>query len=302
MEFDPKILEDENVRNTVVSSLSEKGFIVKAKDDYNKSLEDYVRTLSPEDEKVSHIIGPVVRREREPLENLVKELTGLEKTSIDGKTEKALDYAKRALSEFTNSLNEKAKKGITNDQLIKDFDDYKVSVSSKLKASEKKIEELNATLLQKDVIFDIKNSIAKREGKFSNDEKIKGLIPEIVNSVQRQAMELKSEYRELGGQKILAIIGENGSILMNDKTGNPLTVDDWIEAKLAPVMEVGKNQPGAGTGADQQDKGSFPIPDTIKTQVQLDDYLKNELKLDYKDKDVLEKRAKIIKDRGLRLM
>lgn len=301
--FDVKVLDTEAHRTAAIAHLSGSGFVVKPKEEYDKSLNEFIKGISHEDERIKHIADPIVRRERESVETMVKKYfpDAAKKVLDDGKTEPAVSYAERVFTSEIEKLREQAKKGVTNEQLLKEYDEFKVSASTKEKAWAKKIEELNATLLQKDVTFDIGKSIAKREGKFSNDEKLKPIIPSIVESVQRKASELKTSYRELDGKKILVLLEENGSVRMNPKTGNFLTMDDFIEEQLAPVMDVGKVVTGAGTGADGNKVGNVPIPETVKNQQQLQEYMEKTLKLDMLDPKVVAQFNEIVKQRGLKL-
>lgn len=299
--FDPSLLDNEAHRSAAIEKLSGSGYVVKSRDDYNSSMNDFLKGLSHEDERVNHILAPVVRREREPLETWVKEITGIDKIHVDDKPEKALPYAQRAIKAKIDELTEKAKKGVTNEQLIKDFDDYKGSTAQKIKLLEKQLKEKDASLLQKDVIFDINTSIAKREGKFSSDERIKPLIKTQVEMAKRQALEMNPEYRQVGENKVLVFIDENGSVKYHND-GNPYTVDKFIDEQLAPILEQDHQQQGAGTGADQdQGKHGFAIPSTIKTVTELDDYITETLNLSLSDKEVLKKRNEIKESRKLKL-
>ncbi len=299
--FDPSLLDNEDVRKAAIEKLSGSGFVVKPKDQFDASMNDFIKGLSHEDDRVSHLVAPVVRREREAVENLAKEFfPDAQKLVIDGKTESHLDFLKRNLSGKISELSDKAKKGVTDADLIKNFDDYKSTSSAKYKKAEQQINELNAKLLQKDIIFEVDKSIAKREGKFSNDERLKPLIQTHVDSAKRQAMEMKPEYRQIGESKVLVFIDENGSIKY--KEGDPYTVDRYIDETLAPIMEQERNLGGTGTGADK-DKGNsgFVVPANIKNKIELDEYISSELKLSLKDPEVLKKRKEIIDARKLSL-
>lgn len=307
VEFDASLLDNESHRAAAIEKLTGSGFVVKSKDDYSKSMGEFLKGLSHEDERVNHLIGPVVRREREAIDNLAKELfPDAQKIKDDeGKTESHISFLKRNFQTTIESLSEKAKKGVSDEQLKKDFDDYKLTSSKELNKLREQLRTKDLEILQKDVTFDVNRSISERKGKFSNDERIKPLIDTHVESVRRKALDMKPEFRQIGDNKVLVFIDENGSIKYKD--GNPYTVDVFVNESLAPIMDAAVKIEGAGTGADKdkQTSGSFSVPETIKTQVQLDEYITADppkgLGLSLNNLDVLKKRKEIIESRKLSL-
>lgn len=305
--FDVSLLDNENHRAAAIEKLSGSGFVVKSKDEYGKSMSEFLKSLSHEDERVNHLIAPVVRREREAIDGLAKELfpDAQKLKTDDGKTESHLDFLKRTVSSKLEELNKKASKGVSDEQLKKDFDDYKMTNSKELNKLRDQLKSKDLEILQKDITFDVNRSISKREGKFSNDERVKPLIDAHVEAVQRKALEMKPEFRQIGDTKVLVFIDENGSIKYKD--GNPYTVDVFVEESLAPIMEKGITIQGAGTGADKdkQSGGGFNIPETINTQIELDEYITaappKGLGLNLNDLEVLKKRKEVIKARNLPL-
>jgi hypothetical protein len=302
--FDPSLLDNEEVRTSVVDSLSQRGFVVKSNDEYNQSMNDYLSGLSHEDDRLNGVIAPVVKRERENVELMVKELFPDAKKIVnsDGKTESHIDFMKRNYLSQKESLEERAKKGLSSDQLKKDFDDFKMSKSNEIKRLQQQLEDKTNEILQKDVIFGINNSISKNESLFSKDERISPLVKTVVESAQRNALERKPEFRKIGkdGERVLVFVDEYGS--PEYKNGVPYTVDVFIEESLSPIMDKGRKVEGTGTKPDQKQNTGYVFnpPADIKTQVELDEWMIEE-KLSLSDKNIAETRTKIISDRGLKL-
>ena len=238
-----KIGEHELQVQDVTKALQDGGFIVRSKEDDSKAMKSFLDGLSHEDERVNHLIGPVTRRERESFEATVKELTGMDKISVDGRTETALDYAKRAFGETKKSLEDKANEGVKDaelktkyDTVVNDFDQYKKETE--------KIRQNHKLELQQ---FEIKSIIDAEANKLRFKD---GIDPELLktftNHVKQEVLDSKPQKRTIGNEELLVLVEDSGSIRYAED-GNPLTIDRFLTGKLSKYLHEDRVITGSGT-------------------------------------------------------
>lgn len=223
-------------------------------------------------------------------------ITGIKKK--DG--EKSYDYAKRVLSEYkakvesikgiqTELDNAKAQVADLQTKLEKSAGDE--TLRQQLKDAKAQVTQLQAQLQTKETEFAAKRTELETAIKNTHIDyafqaatsglKFKAGITEAVQKVLLSSA--KAEILAKGtidfvkneqGNETLVIRGADGNILNNPKNNlNPYTLQELVmETSLKDVIDIGKQQPGGGTGAFTGGPGGSSTLDLsgIKNQIEAD--------------------------------
>lgn len=262
-----KIGDHELKTQEVAKALQDAGHIVRTKEEDSKAMQTFLEGLSHEDERVNHLIGPVTRKERESFEEAVKDLTGMDKISVDGKIETALDYAKRAFGETKKNLELKAQEGVKDDelknklaQIEKDFADAEKNWKKKEQEREKELKQIGFKSRVESYI----------SGKQMKDDLDTDLLNSHINLVKQEALNSQFETRKLGEEDLEVLISSNGSVDY-DNSGNPMTISRFIDSKLSKYYHEDRRMNGNGTKNPEggSKRGEFSMNPDIKTRSQL---------------------------------
>jgi hypothetical protein len=229
------------------------------------------------------LVGPVTKRHAESLEADVKSLTGIEKKQ----DEKYYDYFKRAVQEklgvvstMETELKELREKGHSNQAdkqrisaLEKAIADTKDEMKSKLNEKDQALNKTRAS-------YEVRNEIGKLQSKY------KPGLPESLVKIAEQSVidKLASEvvFQEDGTPTFL---NEKKEVALDPQTFKPISIEQRVMEMLKDIVDTGKQQPGGGTKPPITPPGGTPpnpndpaskysgIPDTVKTKVQLSEYL-----------------------------
>lgn len=254
-----KIGETELKTSEVTQVLKDSGFVVRTKEEDDTSRDKYLQGLSSSDEKVKHIIGPIVRSEREGFENLTKELTGLDKVSVD---EPAKEYAKRAFGEIKKSLEAKAKEGITDSELKAKIDQVEKDFADREKVWKKKEQERESEFKKLGFQSKIDSYISSKKLKDDLDQ---DLLKSHLNSIKNEALTSSFEERKLGEETLGVFIDSHSSVRYDDN-GDPLTLERFIDGKLSKYYHEDRKLNGNGTKLTDSSGGdkTFSMSGDIK--------------------------------------
>jgi len=219
------------------------------------------------------------------LEKDVKELTGIEKTDPN---EKYYDYFKRATKTVKESvaplqaeldrLKAAGSPSAADKQRIKQLEDAiveeKGKYSTELEKANKRIHELT-------VGNNLVTALAQIRAKYKKD--IPQTIIETVEKVTLQELIGIAKVQEDGK---VTYMDKEGKPLVNKSTYQPLTELELLEDRLKDLIDVGRQQGGAGSGEGTQGGGTGgaggqgeppaeikDIPATVKTKKDLTEYL-----------------------------
>lgn len=221
--------------------------------------------------------------------------------------EKYYDQVKRIAGELKNSkenwesekkeLLGKIEAGNGVEELQKTYEEKEAAWKRQEEQYKTQITDLqNSTVTQsKSMLID--REIDKFRSKFKD-----GLPESLINThidTVRNALVKSSKLSDDG--KSLIIVNEDNTVKKNANF-EPVTLDFELKQRFGDVLDAGKSAQGAGgEGGDgsktkppkpgevpRNDKGELivkdmKVPDTVKTVVDLDDYLQTELKLEGND-------------------
>lgn len=259
--------ENPEFSNGLLSGFSET-HVIRTKENESEWQKNFISGLNENDQRVKHIVDSIVKRERTSFEEVIKKHTGKDKKPLDtGGFEDAVTYANSALSESITELNERAKKGITNEEAAQ-----KLTALEKTRAAEQKEHQEAIKKLQEDNRTGLleKSFSAKISSLTLSDDVDRDLLGAYDGTVKSEFMKMNPQVKEKDGKEIIVLHDESGSEKY-DSAGNLLTADSFINSKYSKYLKEPRVILGAGLK-----------PKDPKTQT--GDFV---LTADVKDKDTL---------------
>ena len=245
-------------------------------------------TLSTNDE--STVLGSKIGELHGTYDKDVKEVTGLEKNQ----GEKSYDYVKRVLGEYKGKLTTLEADKASLEEAIKTKTTDPV-VAQKLIDTEKKLNDMTQLYTQTKETFDTEKQSFDNKLKDVHVEhalnsaltglKFKDTIPAsvhetLINTAKAEVLgKYKADFVEADGKKQLVFRDANGNIATNPQNKlSPFTAQELIvSGSLKDALDLGKVQPGGGTG-----KPAAAAPTTVdisaaKSQVEADELISEQL-------------------------
>lgn len=245
-------------------------------------------TLSTNDE--STVLGSKIGELHGTYDKDVKEVTGLEKNQ----GEKSYDYVKRVLGEYKGKLTTLEADKASLEEAIKTKTTDPV-VAQKLIDTEKKLNDMTQLYTQTKETFDTEKQSFDNKLKDVHVEhalnsaltglKFKDTIPAsvhetLINTAKAEVLgKYKADFVEADGKKQLVFRDANGNIATNPQNKlSPFTAQELIvSGSLKDALDLGKVQPGGGTG-----KPATAAPTTVdisaaKSQVEADELISEQL-------------------------
>jgi len=242
-------------------------------------------------------LEPAIKpRVRKVYENIDADLDKMGFEKIDGE-EKTFDRIKRLGGEYTSmktkheeemsELRRKLEAGEGSQALLDDF--------------QKKEQEWNAkkSELEQQIGSQQKEMVDYRKGTIVSGilskyrSQIKEGLPETMVNTQLDLItqEVVKSTKLSDDGLSLVVLNPDGSVKKNSGNYEPVTLDAELKSRLGDMLDPGRKAAGAGGQGGDPDPNPNPdpdkievdkleIPEEIKTQVQLDEYLQNTLKLE----------------------
>jgi hypothetical protein len=262
-----------------------------------------VRTTDQEKEylasKTQEGIDKVLGERNSQMEATIFETTGIQKTA----GEKFHEYHKRAVAE---KLGEVA----TLKAKIKEFEEKGTSGSAlaqqykaELEAAQKTIKDLNADWEKK---FSEKDSEVFKTKVSSEIEKEIAIIKSMIDpSIPKNLHDdiIAARLNKFNGENVPASLegllifkDSKGVTYTSKKDGKPEKLSERLTPYFEDVLDKKRTQGGSGSGEGGAGGGGTPpskwkeivLPETVKTQTQLTDYLMKTAKIDPNTKDYSE--------------
>lgn len=248
-----KIGETELKTEDVTQALQDGGFVVRTKDQDLEAKTNFVKGLSHEDERVTHIVDPLLKRERTAFEDIIKKHTGKDRLVIDNKPQNAFEYGDWALDNMKSELESKAQKGVKDEQLKTDYEtlkrDYEDFKKLKVKESEEHKRELGKLTLS----TDIEKAMSKLQFKEDIDNT---LLNTYLTQIKSDILQNPPQKRDaVSDGKELVFIEDSGSIQLGED-GNPLTLDRFLNSRLDPYLHKDRVVKGSGIKKPSDTPGS----------------------------------------------
>jgi len=269
----------EEEKNTAIQGLIASGYVVKTVDEQAKFLNNFKE--SEVEREIGNRIGQVHQRYDDDL----FELVGKKKDS----GQKTYDFNKQIIKELKSQAEKSSEFEIKVKDLEKKIKDGAGDEQLKLKLKEAQ-DELNSV---RDIYTKDKDSWASEKSEHEN--KLTKFQKETILNATISAIPLKDDalipraakealIREIKAQLLsmselkdgkLIFKSEKGEILRNKENAlEPMTAMELLSSKLNDIIEIkpGGNGTG-GQGGIPDGKVKIQVPATIKTLVQLSEYL-----------------------------
>ena len=263
--------------------LESEGFIIRDKEQEAKFIEN----------KQAEWIADKTKEWHERLRGDVLEASGLSSES----NEKSYEYLKRAfgekdkkIKEIDKELAEIKEKGFGEHEQNKHLEEQLAKVKADWKADrdqyEGKIGDLNGKIFTDRKNARVNEALDRLRPLFRAD-----LDPEILqDSIESKRAKFEAEVKAVDLNGSIVWQTKEGKPITDSKTGDELSLFDILKSRYDTLIDkkrvqngLGLNpeditggKPGGGEGAD---KYKQDLPDTVKDQNDLMDYLKGELKL-----------------------
>lgn len=254
--------------NSVKTVLSNKKFIIQDEAEHTAFKQNYAQTITRD----------LTKQHADKLEADVLEITGIQKKP----DEKYYEYFKRATSESLSEL----KTLKTELQTLKEKGPgASATEKARIEQLEKAIEDKNTELenlknstkkekVESNALAEIKIALSGLRTNFK-----KGLPESLITMAENTALAKLKSIAQIDDDGNVIFVDKDNKPLVDDKTFKPLTAKELLERELKDIIDTGKK--GTGTGSeDGKGKGSKgengkfeSLPDTVKTRVQLTDYL-----------------------------
>lgn len=238
----------------------------------------------------STVVGTKTKEFADKLEADVLALTGIKKKDAN---EKYYDYFKRATTEKLAAVT----------ALQTELDALKLNHNPSA-ADKKRIEQLEAAVLEKETALTTHKTEAQKQIaqlKVGNElaaevaklrTRYKADIPAgVIEIVEKTAMQQLLAIAVVQDDGKVTYMGPDGKPIVDTANYQPKTADKLLEDALKDILDPGKVQPGAGSGAPGAGGAPAPgaggngkktvvtvLPPDVKSKVQLTDYL---LKMGY---------------------
>ncbi len=283
-------LTDESVKAEVIGTLKKEGLIIRTADEDSSFV----------DSKTSEATKNLEAQYKQPLfdavklatgyegsnetpDNLIKNAFGLMKTGHESALEKVnTDFL---------ALKEKVDKNEPAVQLVQDqFEQYKVDAKTKEDGYLTQIKTLNDSSSLAVKNSEISAAFAKHSSKLSDEKHTKELAKmkadNFGNAFTREVIDNKVIWKD-----------SNGTIQQSQQDGTALTADQIMDTLLSDLYDTKRVQTGAGSGKGGDGEGQeLHLPDNVKDQMQLAEYIEKEMGIDPKSDKMAETFAKFKKE------
>lgn len=248
--------------------------------------------------KTQEEINKVIGERNAQFEATILETTGIPKTQ----GEKFHEYHKRAVVEKTKlvgeleaKIKEFEKNGLSGSQLAQQYKTELETLQGKMSSLnsewEKKLIEKDGEVFQTKVQTEIEKVVAKVRA--SIDPTIKPVLVDDILAARLAKFSQENKAFNLEGMIIFK--GNDGVTRTSKKDGKPESLEEVFAPYVADIIATKREQGGAGSSGGQaggQGQAAkwkdTTLPETVKTQVQLTEFLMKELKLDPSKKDYSE--------------
>jgi len=250
IEANPQILEK------VIPALSTKGYAIRSKDE-----DAQFRTSLAQQERAAERAA-ATKEYAASLERDVEELTGIKKIDAN---EKYYEYNKRALKSLNEELQQLRGKSDLSAVERQQLSEYKAQLerlnSEKQSLEGKYTSELTKAKIENNILLEV----APIRASFKKD-----IPPIAINAVHAQVMaEMSSTAKQDGGKTVF--LKEDGTIMLNKTTLQPMTAAEVYTDKMKDF--IGTTHKAAGAGGNEPEFTDDGLPTTVKTKVDLTDYL-----------------------------
>lgn len=238
--------------------------------------------------------GEVVSELATNIEKDILEATGIEKKP----NEKYYDYLKRATGGIKSELENLKKAGNPTAAATARITELEALLQGKDAEKEKEVNEIRGTFAQRQINDTVTGAINSVKPAFKPLDA--ALLNDVVDA--RRARFMATYTPEMT---------QDGSVIFKDKDGKtvngpdykPATAEYLVKDFFKDLLAEDKKQPGAGSGGQEPGANPAPLgelPASVKTKVDLVDYLSNVAKLKANSKEYNEAYAKYSKDLPLR--
>lgn len=271
-------------------------------------LEKAGHTVRNSDQDKSYVISSTQKavddafqKRNQQLEDTIKEMTGVDKSNA---TEKYYDYFKRAielknteLSTVKMKVKEYEEKGTNGNVLAEEYKKQVTALQTQLAASQTdfagQIAKKNEEVFKTRFSSQLSASIARVTGQLRGDI-AKEFLPDIIRA---KTAEFESQFIPKDVEGVTLFHNNKGEPVMDKKDGKPKSVDQLVDEIFSIYIDPKRSTSGAGSG---NGKGTQAVagtstttppwkeavrPDTIKSQVQVAQWLSADLKLQAGTKD-----------------
>lgn len=265
-----------------------------------------IRTAEQEktflDSQKQEAINQVISERNRQMEDTILETTGINKNQ----GEKFHEYHKRAIIEKTKEASDLKTKiadlerqGLSGSTLAQQYKQEVETIRQQLQTVntewQKKFEDKTKEVFTSKASGEMEKTLAILKGKI--DPTIK---PELIDDIiQARLAKFKGDYNAADLDGLIVYKDKEGKTKLSKKDGKPETFEEIFSTYLGELIDTKRQQQGAGSGsqgqgaAGQGNQGGqagakwkdYQRPDTIKSKMQLTDYLRDELKLDASTKD-----------------
>lgn len=281
----------QEVIDSVTKFLEKSGYAVRTKEQETSYLAS----------KEQEAINKVISERNTQMEATIFETTGIPKTQ----GEKFHEYHKRAIVEKTKDidalktkLSDLEKTGLSGSDLAKQYKDEVENLRGQIKTINdewtSKFNEKNQEVFGAKVSSEMDKVIAKIRAQI--DPTIR---PELVDDlIQARLNKFRQDFKPVDFDGNIAFKDKDGKTKTSHKDGKIETFEEIFAGDyLKGLVDPQRQQGGAGSGGGQGGNGGaggsakwkdYVRPDTVKTKIQLTDYLQKELKLDASTKEFTE--------------
>lgn len=264
-----------------------------------------IRTADEDETFAQAQIDDAFSRRNTEIEGNILEATGIPKNA----GEKYLDYLKRATktkADEVTALTAKVKeleKSNPESEAIKELKAQLKTVQDSAAAAkatyEKEISEIKASSFNDRVAKALDEQIGKLVLKtYSEDAAENKRITDDLLKVAKE--KFLSENKPHESEGVIVFKNKEGNIIRNGTSGHPESLDVLLKPSFDHLVNKGHQQGGAGSGNGGQgnpnpggaggnggakDWKTIKLPSTVKSQLQLTDYLKKDHKLDETSKE-----------------
>lgn len=250
IDANPQILEK------VIPALSTKGYAIRSKDE-----DTQFRTTLAQQERAAERAA-ATKEYASSLERDVEELTGIKKVDPN---EKYYDYNKRALKSLNEELQQLRGKSDLSAVERQQLSEYKAKLdqlnNEKQSLEGKYTSELTKAKIENGILLEV----APIRASFKKD------IPVIaINAVHAQVMaDMAANAKQEGGKTLF--LNPDGTIALNKTTLQPMTAAEVYTDKMKDF--IGTTHKQSGAGGNEPEFSEDGLPSTVKTKVDLTEYL-----------------------------
>jgi hypothetical protein len=249
-----KDLESPEYQELVKETLGKKDFIVRSKADETGFLDRFKADV------IEKEMPARVKSIHDQYDKDTKELFGIDRNQ----DEKSYEYLKRAakakLGELDTlqgkiaGLEEQIKKGDPSGALTKKLEDAEKIYQAELKKWQDKANELEqrSTLTERKALVSTVYAGIKKD--------FKAALPPLFDRVERTLLQEAETLAVIKDGKLY--LGDGNGGIKKDAQFNEITLEDYLKGELKDVIEVRRNQPGAGSG----NPAGAPDPSTITAE------------------------------------